>query len=907
MDPLTDEHTPGLAACLRHFALGNGASGRYFSLPALEQLSGEPISRLPVSLRIVLESLLRNCNGTTVTEAHIKALAAWKPRETRTNEIPFIVARIIIPDSSGVPLLVDLAAMRDAARALGFDPGLIRPKVDVDLIIDHSAQVDYSGSSDALEKNLRLEFQRNAERYGFLKWARQAFPGVRVVPPGFGIIHQINLEYLSPGVRHQGDLYYPDTLVGADSHTPMINALGVVAWGVGGIEADAGMLGEPIYFLTPDVVGVELKNRLRPGVTATDAVLTIVERLRSAKIVGSFVEYFGEGAGSLTATDRATIANMTPETGATIGFFPVDERTVDYYRSVGRSEEELSNLICYLRAQSMWGMPVSGDIDYTSTIVIDLEGVEPSIAGPRRPQDRISLRSLHEVFPAMLSQPREMGGFGRPSRSKRPDRPGPVDDLSDGDIALAAITSCTNTSNPSLMIGAGLLAKKAVARGLRPPAWVKTSFSPGSRVVSSYLEQAGLQTFLDQLGFQPVGYGCMTCLGNSGPLQPMVEEKIVNDNLAVAAVLSGNRNFEARIHPAIRANFLMSPGLVIAFAIAGRIDIDFEHEQLGTDASGNPVMLADIWPSQDEIDAELHHATSVSLFRKVYETIDEGDDFWRDLPSASGQFFSWEDNSTYIKNPPFFSDFSMQAQTPGTIVGARLLALFGDSLTTDHISPGGTIKKSSPAGEYLIAKGVPTSDFNSYISRRGNHEVMMRGTFANVRIRNRLTPDEEGGVTVHQPSGDRLSIFDAAMRYESEGVPLIVIAGQEYGTGSSRDWAAKGTMLLGVRAVIAKSFERIHRGNLVGLGVLPCQFDPDLDVASLALTGRETFDIIGIESGISPKQNALLRIHSDGSHRDIPIVVRVDTPIEVEYYRNGGILPYVLRSKLLGGRAAGRA
>jgi aconitate hydratase len=896
MTSLTQERQPQSSE--RRFKLGDHGEGRFYSLPAFAEQTGLPISRLPVSLRIVLESLLRNCDGKAVTQANVQALASWKPNAPRSEEIPFIVARIIIPDSSGVPLLADLAAMRDAAKALGFDPGLIEPKVNVDLIIDHSAQVDFSGTPDALEKNLKLEFERNSERYAFLKWSRQAFSGVRVVPPGFGIIHQINLEYLSPGVQHKGDVFFPDTLVGADSHTPMINALGVVAWGVGGIEADAGMLGEPIYFLTPDVVGVRLKNSLRPGVTATDAVLTIVERLRAAKVVGAFIEYFGEGAGSLTATDRATISNMTPETGATIGFFPVDARTVDYYRSVGRSKEELATFESYYRAQGMWGMPAAGEIDYSSVIEIDLAEVEPSIAGPRRPQDRISLSKLPASMSELLTRPRENGGFGRPAAAARSTTGSSNDALRDGSVTLAAITSCTNTSNPALMIGAGLLAKNAATRGLAPPAFVKTSFSPGSRAVSSYLEQAGLQPYLDKLGFQPVGYGCMTCLGNSGPLRPMVEDKVANENLVVAAVLSGNRNFEARIHPAIRANFLMSPALVIAFALAGRMDIDFEHEPLGTDPSGAPVMLADIWPNQEVIDEELHRATSADLFRKVYEKIDEGDVLWRDLKGGSGKTFAWDDTSTYIKNPPFFQGFALQPQAPAAVTGARLLALFGDSLTTDHISPGGSIKKTSPAGEYLIAKGVGPADFNSYISRRGNHEVMMRGTFANVRIRNLLTPDDEGGVTIHQPSGDKVSIYDAAMRYADEKVPLVVIAGQEYGTGSSRDWAAKGTMLLGVRAVIAKSFERIHRSNLVGMGVLPCQFDADVDLAALKLTGRETFDILGTDAGVSANQKAVLRIHSGGQHRDVPVVIRIDTPIEEEYYRNGGILPYVMRSRL---------
>ena len=884
----------GIAACRQDFAFGAGKVGALYSLPALAGAGFGDVRRLPVSLRIVLESLVRNVDGTAITEAHVRALANWQPRGERTEEIPFVVSRIIVPDSSGVPLLADLAAMRDTARALGVDAGAIEPKVGVDFIIDHSAQVDFSGTADALPRNLELEFARNAERYGFLKWARQAFNGVRVVPPGFGIIHQINLEHLSPGLQQRDGVYFPDTLVGADSHTPMINALGVVAWGVGGIEAEVGMLGEPIYFLTPDVIGVELVGALRPGVTATDAVLTIVERLRGASVVGAFLEYFGEGAASLSATDRATIANMTPETGATIGFFPVDDRTIDYYRGVGRSEDQLAALEAYLRAQSLWGFARSGEVDFTRTISIDLGAVEPSVAGPRRPQDRLSLGALGDDFTARLSAPADHGGFARPHLDGGRRRDG----IGDGSVVLAAITSCTNTSNPALMLGAGLLARKAVACGLTVPDWVKTSFSPGSRAVSSYLERAGLQADLDRLGFQPVGYGCMTCLGNSGPLKPGVEDRIAEEGLVTAAVLSGNRNFEARIHSAIQANFLMSPALVVAMAIAGRVDIDVDREAIGIGADGTPVMLRDIWPSAEDIADHLHFATDASLYRDVYAGVGDGGPLWRNLAGDVGQTFSWQDGSTYIKKPPFFDDFTIALPPQRGIRGARLLARFGDSLTTDHISPGGSIGAASPAGRYLSQQGVKAEDFNSYISRRGNHEVMIRGTFANVRIRNLLTPGEVGGVTIHQPGGEAMSIFDAAQAYAGEGVPLIVIAGKEYGTGSSRDWAAKGTSLLGIRAVFAMSFERIHRSNLVGMGVLPCQFAPDFDIAALHLDGTETFDLLGIEGAITPRQAAVLRVCGRNETRDVPVIVRIDSPIEAEYYANGGIVPYVLRSIL---------
>ena len=879
---------------LRTFAPAPGETGRYHSLAALETAGLGRIGRLPVSLRVVLEALLRHCDGTLVSEQAVRALAGWQPNGARTEEVPFIVSRIVIPDSSGIPLLGDLAAMRDAAVALGRDYARVEPRVSVDLIVDHSVQVDFSGTSDALSRNMALEFRRNGERFNFLKWATQAFSAVRVVPPGFGIIHQVNLEYLSPGVQRRGDLYFPDTLVGADSHTPMINGIGVVGWGVGGIEAEAGMLGQPIYFLTPDVVGVELKNQLRPGVTATDAVLTIVQRLRKAKVVNKFIEYFGDGATALSATDRATIANMTPETGGTIGFFPVDAKTAAYYRAVGRSDAEVAAFEAYHRVQGMWGIPSAGDIDYSAVIEIDLAAVERSVAGPRRPQERIPLRTLDGAITDMLNRPVAEGGYARPAVLERPRSDG----LRDGSVVLAAITSCTNTSNPGLMIAAGLLAKKAAARGLRAAPWVKTSFSPGSRAVSAYLEAAGLQKWLDTFGYQPVGYGCMTCLGNSGPLAPEVEKAIGEGDLAVAAVLSGNRNFEARIHPAIRANFLMSPPLVIAFAIAGRTDIDMAEEPLGTDPDGSPVMLSDIWPSPAEIEAELPHATDAALFRRQYADVGVGSELWQALPDGGGPTFDWRPGSTYIKQPPFFAGFTLDRPPLEQVAGARALAIFGDSVTTDHISPGGSIKPDSPAGQYLQEHQVTVADFNSYIARRSNHEVMMRGTFANVRIRNLMVPEEEGGVTVHQPDGAKMSIYEAAMRYAAEGVPLVVITGQEYGTGSSRDWAAKGTMLLGVRAVIAGSFERIHRNNLVGMGVLPCQFADGVNARSLGLDGSERFDVIGVDETVQPGQQATLRIHAAGGTRDVPVTVRIETPIEAEYYKHGGILPYVLRDLL---------
>jgi len=896
---------------VRQFEAGEGRKGCYFSLPALAAAGFGAISRLPVSLRVVLESLLRNENGRTVTAHNIRALASWQPNAAREEEIPFVVARIMIPDSSGAPLLADLAAMRDAADALGRDASLIEPSVPVDLVIDHSVQVDYYRGQDALARNMKLEFERNAERYAFFKWAADAFEKVKVVPPGVGICHQVNLEYLSRGVWERDGLYYPDTLVGADSHTPMINGMGVVAWGVGGIEAEAAMLGQPIYFLTPDVVGVELKGSLRPGVTATDAVLTIVNRLRAAKVVGKFVEFFGDGAASLTVPDRATIANMAPEYGATIGFFPVDDQTVAYLENTGRTAQEVAAFKAYYQAQGMYGIPRRGDCDYSSVIEIDLDQIVPSVAGPKRPQDRVAVAVLKQRFDELLVQPVAEGGYGKPKSDAQVAVPPGADlpaSINDGDVLLAAITSCTNTSNPGVLVGAALLAKKARERGLNVKPWIKTSFAPGSRVVTEYLTRAGLLEPLAALGFQVVGYGCTTCVGNSGPLNPTIEKALGSSDVVAAAVLSGNRNFEARIHPNLKANFLMSPPLVVAFAIAGTLKIDFDVDPLGVDDSGRPVFLKDIWPSPAEIMTVMTSAIDPALYRKLYSNLDDGKGLWSAIPSPKGERFVWDAKSTYFQKPPFFDGIGLESVARSPIRGARALAVFGDSLTTDHISPAGTIGVDTKAGRYLLDLGVPKEQFNSYIARRTNHEVMIRGTFANVRIRNLMVPGSEGGVTRHQPDGEVMSIYDAAVRYREEGTPLIVLGGQEYGTGSSRDWAAKGTQLLGVRAVVASSFERIHRNNLIGMGVLPCQFDAGTSVKTLNLDGSELFDFEGVEDISEPLQTATLVItRTTGEKLRVPVTLRIDTPVEVEYYQHGGIMPFVLRSLLKGEAQPARA
>jgi aconitate hydratase len=935
------------------FPIPGGGSATLYSLPGLQQAGFPGISRLPVSLRMVLESLLRNLDGKRVKEEDVRALASWKPNAERTAEIPFVVARIVLQDFTGVPLLVDLAAMRSAMARLRKEPKVIEPLVPVALVVDHSIQVDQWSTPDALVKNMEIEFSRNRERYEFLKWGMQAFDGFRVVPPGVGIVHQVNLEYLAQGVIEKDGVYYPDTLVGTDSHTTMINGLGVVGWGVGGIEAEAGMLGQPVYFLTPDVVGVHLKGKLPEGVTATDLVLVVTELLRKAKVVGKFVEFHGEGATALPVTDRATVANMAPEYGATMGFFPVDEETCKYLLSTGRPSEHVDALRSYFQAQGLFGIPRTGECDYSEVIELDLATVDPSVSGPKRPQDRIRLPELKKTFRDLFSKPVAAGGYGKdpaalttrfPAHLGRPvpgggsqqpvsvaaskardtnawtesemanNRPSPDDvsasptphspashetptvEVGHGDVLIAAITSCTNTSNPSVMLAAGLLAKKAVEKGLTVSERVKTSLAPGSRVVTDYLAKTGLQPYLDRLGFNLVGYGCTTCIGNSGPLDSGIEEVVIGNDLITASVLSGNRNFEARIHQNIKANFLMSPPLVVAFAIAGRADVDLTREPLGSGSSGTPVYLREIWPSTREVADLLLASVDAKTYQRLYADIASANPLWDKIPSASGILYSWNPDSTYIQEPPFFEGFSLEPALVTDIRGARPLAIFGDSVTTDHISPAGAIKKNSPAGLYLVERGVAPEDFNSYGARRGNDRVMTRGTFANVRIKNLMVPGVEGGVTRHQPDGEQMTIYDAAMLYQQEGVPLVVIAGHEYGTGSSRDWAAKGTKLLGVRAVVARSYERIHRSNLVGMGVLPLQFLEGTSAETLRLDGTETYNVEGITRGLAPRQQTTLTVRrANGLVDPVPVTVRIDTPIEVDYYRHGGILPYVLR------------
>ena len=893
---------------LKEFTISGSRKGKLHSLPALQKTLGVKIDRLPVSVRIVLESVLRNCDGKKVTEAHVRQLANWKPKADRTDEIPFVVARVVLQDFTGVPLLADLAAMRGVASKMGKNPKNIEPLVPVDLVVDHSVQIDHFREKNALDLNMKLEFQRNNERYQFMKWGMQAFDTFGVVPPGFGIVHQVNLEYLARGVHHKDGVYYPDTLVGTDSHTTMINGIGVVGWGVGGIEAEAGMLGQPVYFLTPDVVGVNLTGVLREGVTATDLVLTITEMLRKEKVVGKFVEFFGEGTASLSLTDRATIANMAPEYGATMGFFPVDEATIDYFHGTGRTAAEIDAFEAYFKAQHLFGIPKKGQIDYTKELTLDLSKVAPSLAGPKRPQDRIEIGHVKDTFKALFAKPVSENGFNK--------KPEDLDarytnsdgvSLRNGDVLIAAITSCTNTSNPSVLLAAGLLAKKAVELGLSVPKHIKTSLAPGSRVVTQYLEAAGLLPYLEQLGFGVTAYGCTTCIGNAGDLTPAMNDAIVKNDVVAAAVLSGNRNFEARIHPNIRANFLASPPLVVAYAIAGNVTVDLMTQPLGKDAKGRDIYIGDIWPSSQEINKLMKHAMNADTFKRNYADVKGAPGkLWEQIQGvAEGQVYNWP-KSTYIAEPPFFQKFAMQPKAAATgISGARALGVFGDSITTDHISPAGSIKDSSPAGKWLIEHGVLKADFNSYGSRRGNHEIMMRGTFANVRIKNLMIPAKEdgsrveGGITIHQPSGEQMSIYDAAMKYVHDDVPTMVFAGEEYGTGSSRDWAAKGTQLLGVKAVVARSFERIHRSNLVGMGVLPLQFMGSDSVQSLNITGDERFDLIGLEHDIKPQQNVTLVIHrANGQTQHVKLLLRIDTPIEVDYYHHGGILPFVLRQLL---------
>ncbi len=939
----------------KSFNLGNGQQAEFYSLPALEKAGVGPISRLPISIRIVLESVLRNCDGMRVREDDVRALANWNAKAPAPVEVPFVVARVVLQDFTGVPLLVDLAAMRSTVARLGRDPKMIEPLVPVDLVVDHSVQVDFFGSAQALQMNLDLEFKRNRERYMLLKWGQQAFQTFGVVPPGIGIVHQVNLEYLAKGVLEKDGVHYPDTLVGTDSHTTMINGLGVVGWGVGGIEAEAGMLGQPVYFLTPEVVGVHLTGAVKEGVTATDVVLHITQMLRKAKVVGKFVEFYGPGAKSLPVVDRATIANMAPEYGATMGFFGVDEETVAYLNGTGRTTEQVSAFENYYKAQELWGIPVKGQIDYSVDLELDISTVVPGVAGPKRPQDHINLPDLKSIFTGLFTKALADGGYGKTAedlarkvavhingaqqnaapelfstegktdsdhmREGAPvnvaemvtNRPGPTpaDEITrtsyrpadthigHGSVLIAAITSCTNTSNPSVMLAAGLLAKKAVARGLSVNPAVKTSLGPGSRVVTDYLTKTGLQAYLDQLGFQTVGYGCTTCIGNSGPLHPALEEAIAKNDLITASVLSGNRNFEARVHQNIKANFLMSPPLVVAFALAGRVDIDLTTEPITIAADGTPVFLRDLWPSLAEINDAMRSALSPEVFRRLYTDFATLNPKWNEIPGTVGDVYAWDAESTYIQEPPFFDGFSMEPGHIHEIKAARPLGIFGDSVTTDHISPAGAIKKTSPAGAYLTQHGVDHDDFNSYGSRRGNDRIMTRGTFANVRIKNLMAPGTEGGVTRYQPTGEPMPIYDAAIKYQSSGVPLIILAGQEYGTGSSRDWAAKGTALLGVKAVIAQSFERIHRSNLCGMGLVPLQFPEGVNAASLKLDGTETFDVLGLSDDLKPMSDVTLVIHrADGTRTEQPVRCRIDTAIEVDYVRHGGILPYVLRQLL---------
>jgi aconitate hydratase len=919
------------------FTTGSGSSGKFYSLPALEQAGVGKVSSLPISIRIVLESLLRNLDGKKVTEADVKNLANWNAKAPGEYEIPFTVARIVLQDFTGVPLLVDLAAMRSKVKELGANPKMVEPLVPVDLVVDHSVQVDFAGTQQALNQNLELEFERNKERYQFLKWGEQAFNTFKVVPPGIGIVHQVNLEYLAKGVLEKDGVYYPDSLVGTDSHTTMINGLGVVGWGVGGIEAEAGMLGQPVTFLVPEVVGVYLSGALKEGVTATDLVLEVTQKLRKLGVVGKFVEFYGPGAVSLPVTDRATIANMAPEYGATMGFFGVDEETIAYLRGTGRSEELCTTVKNYYQAQGMWGiLTAKGSIEFTTEMEMDISTVEPCVSGPKRPQDRITVSDLKTTWNDLLTKPTPQG-YGKqpdaaealnlpPSLDSVPDNAGSFaaafgaqqgvvteasdqpsypafevtvdskegvkDVITHGSVLIAAITSCTNTSNPSVMLAAGLLAKKANALGLTIKPSIKTSLGPGSRVVTDYLTKTGLQPELDKLGFQTVGYGCTTCIGNSGPLDAGIEDVVKSEDIIAASVLSGNRNFEARVHQSIKANFLMSPPLVVAYAIAGTVDIDLSQDEI---VAGSGVYLKDIWPTLKEVRDAMESALSPDVFRKLYTDFASQNPKWNEIQGGVGEVFEWDGKSTYIQHPPFFADFSM---TPGDIVeikGARPLGIFGDSVTTDHISPAGAIKKASPAGRFLLENGVTQADFNSFGSRRGNDLVMTRGTFANVRIKNLMLGGKEGGDTLLQPAGTEMSIYDAAEAYKAAGTPSIILGGEDYGMGSSRDWAAKGTRLLGVKAVITKSFERIHRSNLVGMGVLPCNFKDKADYDKVKDLSDATFDLLGLSNDFKPMSEATLRVHkSDGSTFDIPVIVRIDTPVEIDYYRAGGILPYVL-------------
>ncbi len=957
--PSTRKPAHPFAKTLKTFTTASGKEGKLYSLPALAK-AYPGIARMPVSMRIVLESVLRNCDGQKVGKEHVEQLAQWKAKAPRTEEIPFVVARVVLQDFTGVPLLADLAAMRNVAERMGKDPKRIEPLVPVDLVVDHSVMVDYFGTKKALDLNMKLEFQRNQERYQFMKWGMDAFDTFGVVPPGFGIVHQVNLEYLARGVHKTAKtsanpgVYYPDSLVGTDSHTTMINGIGVVAWGVGGIEAEAGMLGQPVYFLTPDVVGMELTGKLREGVTATDLVLTVTEQLRAAKVVGKFVEFCGEGTRTLSLPDRATIGNMAPEYGATMGFFPVDEKTIDYFVGTGRTKTEIEAFEAYFKAQKMFGIPAAADIDYTQLLKLDLATVAPSLSGPKRPQDRIELGNVKSKFADLFSAAPADNGFnqpadklaqrysvpmtgGKPAQNEKdtplgapmdvvemnankptieataaqtPSKPDPKAlTLGNGDVLIAAITSCTNTSNPGVLLAAGLLAKKAVEAGLKVQPHIKTSLAPGSRIVTEYLTNAGLLPYLEKLGFAVAAYGCTTCIGNAGDLTPEINETINENNLVCAAVLSGNRNFEARIHPNLKANFLASPPLVVAYAIAGTIKRDLMTEPVGKGKGGKDIFLGDIWPTSDEVAKLMKYAMNGKAFRENYAKVKtEPGKLWQKIKGEEGKVYTWP-KSTYIAEPPFFSDFAMEPKAlEAGVTGARIMGLFGDSITTDHISPAGSFKDTSPAGKYLLENGVMKADFNSYGARRGNHEVMMRGTFANVRVKNLMLPAGpdgsrvEGGYTLYQSANsgkpEQMAIYDAAMKYMAAGVPTVVFAGEEYGTGSSRDWAAKGTALLGIKAVVARSFERIHRSNLIGMGVLPLQFKAGESWETLELKGDETVDV-KLAAEVKPLSDAKLVITSaDGSKREIKVTLRIDTPIEVDYYKHGGILPFVLRQLL---------
>ena len=864
----------------------------FYSLPTLSEACNVSIETLPVSIRILLESLLRNYDEHQITEQDIINLANWNPENPKSAEIPFKPARVVAQDFTGVPLVVDIAAMRSAVDKLGGDPSMIEPLVPVDLVIDHSIQVDAYGTENAFLFNTQKEFERNKERYEFLKWGQQAFEKFNIIPPSIGIVHQVNLEYLAQVVMVEEAVAYPDTLVGTDSHTTMINGLGIVGWGVGGIEAEAAMLGQPVYILTPEVLGVHMKGKLQEGVTATDLVLTVTQQLREASVVGKFVEFFGEGVEALALPDRATISNMCPEYGATIGFFPPDAETMNYLRLTGRDETHVDFVEIYLKAQGLFGIPKLGDVEYSDVLEIDLSEIEPSIAGPKRPQDRIPLSDVKETFNDLLTRPITEDGFGVTEIASKGT-------IKHGSVVISAITSCTNTSNPSVMIGAGLLAKKAVEKGLRVPDYVKTSLAPGSRVVTEYLRNTGLLPYLNKIGYNVVGYGCTTCIGNSGPLNEVVQDAIDAENLVTASVLSGNRNFEARVHPEIKANFLMSPPLVVAFGLAGRIDIDLATEPIGYSDAGEGVFLKDIWPTRQEIAEMIATAVNRSTFKEMYESIGNQAPEWEELAGATGILYPWNERSTYIQHPPFFEGFSREPAPISDINDARILGIFGDSVTTDHISPAGAIAASSPTGSYLQERGVEVRDFNTYGARRGNDRVMSRGTFANRRVRNLMTPDVEGGYTILYPEETQTTIYEAANHYQETRIPTVLFAGQDYGMGSSRDWAAKGPKLLGVKAVVVESYERIHRSNLIGMGILPLQFMDGENAQSLNLDGSEIISITGFADDLQPGQTANMKIvRENGDTLTTELRIRIDSPVEVEYYKHGGILDYVIRNFL---------